>query len=72
MRSTLPLTSFPLHLLLTCDWYYTLLQYLACSLLMLFKCYNLPYGSAMSAQETLLLVFVLPAEHAEDLGGQDQ
>ena len=60
MRSTLPLSSFPLHLILYTEHYYTLLLSAFTFLLVLFKTYNLPYTSGMGAQEgIILLIFVL-------------
>lgn len=59
MRSTLPLSSFPLHLILHFEKYYTLLLSIFIFLLVLFKTYNLPYTSAMGAQEgIILLIFI--------------
>ena len=60
MRSTLPLSSFPLHLILYMEHYYTLLLSIFVFLLILFKTYNLPYTSAMGAQEGIVLfIFIL-------------
>jgi hypothetical protein len=59
MRSTLPLSSFPLHLLLHIELYYSLVLSAALVLLILFKTYNLPYTSAMGAQEGILTVFFI-------------
>lgn len=56
MRSTLPLSSFPLHFVLHLEHYYTLLLSIFTTLLLLFKTYNLPYTSAMGAQEGIVLV----------------
>lgn len=50
MRNTLPLSSFPLHLILTIDHYYTIVLTLFTFALLLFKTYNLPYSSSMGAQ----------------------
>lgn len=60
MRNTLPLSSFPLQLLLAFEQYYQLLVALCAFFLVLFKTYNLPYSGPMSAQEgVILLLFVL-------------
>jgi hypothetical protein len=60
MRSTLPLSSFPLHLLLHAEHYYTLGLSLFMFFLVLFKTYNLPYTSGMSAQEGILIfIFIM-------------
>lgn len=60
MRSTLPLSSFPLHLILHIEYYYTILLSIFMLLLILFKTYNLPYTSAMGAQEgIILIIFIL-------------
>lgn len=56
MRNTLPLSSFPLHLILHSEHYYTLLLALFLLLLVLFKTYNLPYSSGMAAQEGIIFV----------------
>lgn len=55
MRNTLPLSSFPLQLLLSFEQYYQLLIALFAFFLVLFKTYNLPYSGAMSAQEGIIL-----------------
>lgn len=60
MRNTLPLSSFPLHLILHAEHYYTLALSLFMFALVLFKTSNLPYSSAMAAQEgIILLIFIL-------------
>lgn len=60
MRNTLPLSSFPLHLILHGEHYYTLLLSVFILLLVLFKTYNLPYSSGMAAQEGIVLgIFIL-------------
>ena len=59
MRSSLPLSSFPLHLLLHIELYYTLLLSIVMVALVLFKTYNLPYTSAMGAQEGIIIVFFI-------------
>ncbi len=56
MRSTLPLSSFPLHLLLHVEHYYTIFLTGLLFFLVLFKTYNLTYSSSMSAQEGIILV----------------
>ena len=59
MRNTLPLSSFPLHLILTIDHYYTIVLSIFTFALLLFKTYNLPYTSTMGAQEGIILfIFV--------------
>lgn len=60
MRSTLPLSSFPLQLVLSSEHYYTILLSIFMFMLVLFKTYNLPYTPAMGAQEgIILLIFIL-------------
>ena len=59
MRSTLPLSSFPLHLLLHLELYYSVVVSIAIVGLILFKTYNLPYTSAMGAQEGIIIVIFL-------------
>ena len=60
MRNTLPLSSFPLQLLLAFEQHYQLLLALCAFLLVLFKTYNLPYSGAMSAQEGVILLLFVP------------
>jgi hypothetical protein len=50
MKNTLPLSSFPLHALLTIESYYTPVLSLAMFFILLYKTYNLPYTSGMSVQ----------------------
>ncbi len=60
MRNTLPLSSFPLHGLLSLETYYIPLVSLSMFLILLYKTYNLPYTSGMSAQEGILLaIFII-------------
>lgn len=60
MRNTLPLSSFPLQLLLAFEQYYQFIIAVLAFFLVLFKTYNLPYTGAMSAQEGIILfIFVL-------------
>ena len=60
MRNTLPLSSFPLHGLLSIQTYYVPFVSLTMFLILLYKTYNLPYTSGMSAQQGILLfIFIL-------------
>lgn len=59
MRNTLPLSSFPLHLTLHAENYYSLLLSVFIAVLVLFKTYNLPYSSGMAAQEGIILVIFI-------------
>lgn len=59
MRNTLPLSSFPLHLMLHAENYYSLLLSIFIAVLVLFKTYNLPYSSGMAAQEGIILVIFI-------------
>lgn len=60
MKNTLPLSSFPLHGLLTIESYYIPFVSVVMFFLLLYKTYNLPYTSGMSAQEGILLtLFVI-------------
>lgn len=59
MRNTLPLSSFPLQLLLTFETYYQPLLSIAIFLLLLFKTFNLPYTDAMMVQEGVLQAIFL-------------
>lgn len=61
MRNTLPLSSFPLQLLLTIQTYYQPFVSLALFLLLLYKTFNLPYTTIMEAQEGIVqgLYFVV-------------
>lgn len=59
MRNTLPLSSFPLHLILHGEHYYTLLLSMFIAALVLFKTYNLPYSSAMGAQEGIIVIIFI-------------
>lgn len=60
MKNTLPLSSFPLHGLLSIERYYIPLVSVVMFLLLLYKTYNLPYTSGMSAQEGILLgIFIV-------------
>lgn len=60
MRNTLPLSSFPLQLLLAFEQHYQLALALLAFFLVLFKTYNLPYSAAMSAQEGVILCLFVP------------
>jgi hypothetical protein len=61
MKNTLPLSSFPLQLLLTFDKYYQPFVSVVFFLLLLYKTFNLPYTPGMSAQEGIIqaLYFLL-------------
>jgi hypothetical protein len=50
MQNTLPLSSFPLQLLLVFETYYQPILSLAFFFLLLFKTFNLPYTAPMMAQ----------------------
>lgn len=54
MRNTLPLSSFPLQLLLTFDTYFQPFLSLVLFLLLLYKTFNLPYTGPMMAQEGVI------------------
>ncbi len=54
MRNTLPLSSFPLQLLLTFETYYQPILSLSFFFLLLFKTFNLPYTAPMMAQEGII------------------
>lgn len=54
MRNTLPLSSFPLQLLLTFETYYQPILSLCFFFLLLFKTFNLPYTAPMMAQEGII------------------
>ena len=56
MRNTLPLSSFPLQLLLAFEQFYHLFLSLVIFFLVLYKTYNLPYTGGMSVQEGILLL----------------
>ena len=59
MRNTLPLSSFPLQLLLISQQYYHIVLVALAFFLVLFKTYNLPYTGGMSAQQGIILfIFV--------------
>lgn len=60
MRNTLPLSSFPLQILLVFQQYYQLVLSIFIFFLVLFKTYNLPYTAAMSAQQGIILfIFII-------------
>lgn len=50
MKNTLPLSSFPLHGLLIIESFYIPFVSIVMFLLLMYKTYNLPYTSGMSAQ----------------------
>ena len=55
MKNTLPLSSFPLQVLLTFEIGYVPVMSVLFFVLLLFKTHNLPYDSQMSAREGALL-----------------
>lgn len=61
MKNTLPLSSFPLHALLSIEIYYVPFVSAVMFLLLLYKTYNLPYTGQMSAQEGILLAIFIVA-----------
>ena len=54
MKNTLPLSSFPLQLLLTFETFYVPIMAVLFLIILLFKTHNLPYTSVMSAQEGII------------------
>lgn len=60
MRNTLPLSSFPLQLMLVFEQFYHLFVALVVLFLTLYKTYNLPYSGPMAVQEGIVyLLFLL-------------
>jgi transmembrane protein 216 len=63
-----PISSLPFHAVTRFDQYYCLFLYLAEALLLLFKCYLLPYSSLIQFREAaLLFLLVLVSYFKNDL-----